>query len=100
MSSGLHTFRFNTLLNLQFSLIAGCGARDAFGSCAAHMDQSAHWGGITVLDDTGQPIPGVQLVSASGMNWLEPSPVPAPGAFLLMATGLWALLARTRKRPS
>ena len=100
LSSGVGLQPFNTMLRLSWSLAAGCGYQLDFGSCSAYFGQSAYWRGITVLDGNGQPIAGLRLVSESGVDWLAPSPVPAPASAWLMLCGLAALAACARRRPA
>lgn len=101
LSSGQGTLPFNTPLQLNWNIVAGCGYVRDFGECAANLGQSAYWQGMTVLDGDGEPIPGMQIVSASGIDWLTASPltpVPVPAVGWLIAPAVVMLVTwKTRK---
>ncbi len=100
LSSGQGALPFNVPLQLNLNLVVGCGYVRDFGECAASLGQSVYWQGMTVLDGSNQPIPGIQIVSASGIDWLTPStltPVPAPAVGWLFSIAVAGLLAVYRQ---
>jgi len=95
------TLPFNVPLELSIDVAVGCGYVRDFGECAANLGQSVYWQGMTVLDSNGQPIPGIQVVSASGIDWLTPSPltpVPIPAVGWLLSIAVAGLFATHRRR--
>jgi hypothetical protein len=103
LSSGQGTLPFNTLLQLNWNMSVACGYVRDFGECAASLGQSAYWQDMTVLDGSGQPIPGIQIVSASGIDWrtqspLTPIPVPAVGWLFASAVAALAGIGAARRR--
>jgi len=57
------------------------------------LAHSLYWGGLSVLDGNGQPLPSWQLLSASGTDYRQSfaPAVPEPAALLLWAAGLTLL---------
>ncbi|MBL8200133.1 MAG: VPLPA-CTERM sorting domain-containing protein [Chromatiales bacterium] len=67
------------------------------GSGSANFYNTATWLGITVSNTQGEPIEGVEIIAASGYDWLAGTPVtpvPLPAGGWLLLTGLGALVAR------
>lgn len=77
-------------------------AGDDSGFARADLSHTAVWLGITARDEQGQIIEGLQITSASGLNWLDPPtlvPEPATAGLLMTALGAASLVtAGTSKR--
>jgi hypothetical protein len=88
---------FNTPLTLSWFLDAG-GYLEGPGSLQVDLSRSALWGGMTIVDEFGLPIPGVGIEAPSGIDWLEAYSVPEPATGGLVG-GAFAWL-RWRRRVS
>lgn len=77
--SASFTFTYGVPFKLELSAEAGTTIyADGGGHGFAHLENTAAWGGMTVLDGTGTIVPAGSLTlnGASGFNWLEPLPEP------------------------
>lgn len=74
------------------------------GSGSADFHHTATWLGITVSNSQGEPIEGVEILAASGYDWLAgtpvtPVPLPAAGWLLLTAVAVPVLRFRKVAKP-
>lgn len=85
-------------------LSVSCSAQ-AFGTpntstCSANLGNTFAFDGLFITDSAGTPIPGLTLLSASGVDYSLPIPnlpsVPEPETALLLAAGLLAIALRAR----
>jgi len=91
-------FVFGEAFEIGFQLSATTGSADAIA--LADMMNTALWGGIKSVSLNGVALAAnnYSLRSASGNDYRDatvPPPVPEPGAWLLMAVGLVAVMWRT-----
>ncbi len=64
----------------------------------ANFFNTVHWGGIgDVVDGEGRALTQFSMQSSSGFDWT--SPVPEPGTWWLLATGLLGLAGHARRLP-
>lgn len=88
---------FNQQLGVgMFFSVSGGRQTNNPGSFIADFFSTVSWGGLEIVDDNGQPITGLEIVSASGVNWLNAAPIstPDPGVVWLLATAAGALALR------